>query len=186
MTVLVVAKFPSIAAVFMACTASVLLLVVARIMFALVRLWSCPIAHPEGQEKESSLLSLCSLSFSKPWRNSLQWNTLPVALPFALRIPEKPSPEAGNDVGATLQQKRPETLSVMRTGKHVVQDHNSSHLVTPTLYESPVPLSMAKIIMSRHTFRRPNPNRSRRTSLASSSRATTPPQTPSRLYHSIA
>ncbi|KIJ64693.1 hypothetical protein HYDPIDRAFT_28063 [Hydnomerulius pinastri MD-312] len=184
MTVIVVAKFPSVAAVFMACTASVLLLILARIIFSFMRLWSCPLARTEGQEKGSSLLSLSTSSFSKPWSSSLQWNTLPVSLPFTLRMPEKASAEVGTGVGVGLSQKRPETLPVA-----IWQPRRSGPQFQPpppALYENPVPLSMAKIIMSRHTFRRPNPNRPRRISAASSSRPAAPPQTPSRLLHSIA
>ncbi|KAF9224890.1 hypothetical protein BS17DRAFT_701968 [Gyrodon lividus] len=183
MTVLVVAKFPSVAAVFMACIASVLLLVLARISFVLIRLWSWPVHRPEGQGKEYPLLSLPSLSFPRPWSNSLQWNTLPVSLPFTLRMPEKPSPEVGNGVGVGLSQKRTE-LPVANW--HSRRPRPQFQPPPPALFENPVPLSMAKIIMSRHTFRRPNPNRARRTSISSSSRPTVPPQTPSHLYHSIA
>ncbi|KIK76820.1 hypothetical protein PAXRUDRAFT_168675 [Paxillus rubicundulus Ve08.2h10] len=182
MTVLVAAKFPSVAAVLMACIASVLLLVLARIVFALMRLSSCPMSRPEGQEKESRLVSLSTFSFSGPWSHSLNWNTLPVSLPFILCVPEKPSPEAGNVVDVGLSPKRPETLPVANWYSRCPGPQFQPP--PPALYENPVPLSMAKIIMSRHTFRRPNPNRPRRTSIASSQ--PTSPQSPSRLYHSIA
>ena len=106
MSVLVPAKFPSLSTIFMAAAASVLLLLVARMLFVLMRLWSCPMIRPESQEKEGPLYSLSFVS--KPWGRSLQWNILPVSLPFTLTLPEKPSPEVGNVAG--LSQKRPQML----------------------------------------------------------------------------
>lgn len=118
MSVLVPAKFPSLSAVFMAAAASILLLFVARILFSLMRLWSCPMLHPEPQEKESSLLSLSIVA--KSWGRSLHWNTLPASLPFALTLSEKPSARVGNGNGVDLSQKRSQTLPVanwqLRTG----------------------------------------------------------------------
>jgi len=179
MSVLVPAKFPSLSVVFMAAAASVLLLFVARILFLLMRLWSCPMVRPESQEKENPLFAVSFVS--KPWGRSLQWNILPVSLPFTLTLPEKPSPEVGNGVGMGLSRKPmlPIVNWHRRTGPQFQPP-------PPALYENPVPVSMAKMIMSRHTFRRPNPNRPRRSSTASASQPTSPPQTPSRLYHSIA
>ncbi|KAG9308333.1 hypothetical protein JVU11DRAFT_12097 [Chiua virens] len=181
MSVLIPAKFPSISSIFMAAAASILLLFVARILFSLMRLWSCPILRPEAQEKESSLRFL--FFTTKPWGSSLQWNTLPVSIPFSLTIPEKHSPEVGNGAGVSLSQKRSQILPVVNWRPRTAPQFQPP---PPALYENPVPLSMAKMIMSRHTFRRPNPNRPRRSSTASPSRPTSPPQTPSRLYHSIA
>ncbi|KAH7883029.1 hypothetical protein F5I97DRAFT_166673 [Phlebopus sp. FC_14] len=160
MTVLVVANFPSVAAVFMASAASLLVLVLARIIFLCMRLWSCPLTPAEGHEKSAFFLSLSSKSFG----SSLQ-----------------PSREVGTGIGVGLSQKRSEALPIAtwkprRSGPQFQPP-------PPALYESPVPLSMAKMIMSRHTFRRPNPNRPRRASLVSASRST--PQTPSRLFHSL-
>jgi hypothetical protein len=103
MSVLVPAKFPSLSVVFMAAAASVLLLFVARILFLLMRLWSCPMVRPESQEKENPLFAVSFVS--KPWGRSLQWNILPVSLPFTLTLPEKPSPEVGNGVGMGLSRK---------------------------------------------------------------------------------
>ncbi|KAH0831230.1 hypothetical protein J3R83DRAFT_13812 [Lanmaoa asiatica] len=145
MSVLVPAKFPSLSAVFMAAAASILLLFFARILFLLMRLWSCSMVHPEAREKESPLLSLSFVS--KLWGHSLQWNTLPASLPFTLALTEKLSPEAGNGVGVGLFQKRSQTFPIVnwrsRTGPQFQPP-------PPALYESPVPLSMAKMIMSRH------------------------------------
>ena len=111
MSVLVPAKFPSLSAVFMAAAASVLLLFVARILFLFMRIWSCPMIRPEPQEKEHPLRPLSFIS--NPWGRSLQWNVLPVSLPFTLTLPEKPSPESGNGVGVGLVQKRAQMLPVM-------------------------------------------------------------------------
>ena len=118
MSVLVPAKFPSLSVVFMAAAASVLLLFVARILFLLMRIWSCPMIRPESQEKENPLFAVSFVS--KPWGRSLQWNILPVSLPFTLTLPEKASPEVGNGVGVGLSRKRPQMLPIVnwrpRTG----------------------------------------------------------------------
>ncbi|KAJ6575652.1 hypothetical protein DFH09DRAFT_1361807 [Mycena vulgaris] len=50
----------------------------------------------------------------------------------------------------------------------------------PAIYASPTPVSMAKMIMNRHTYRRPCPSLSRASPSASSRRARTPPTTVSR------
>jgi len=178
MSVLLLANAPSLSALFMAAAASALLLLVARVLFSL---WSCPMVRTDSQGKESSLLFLAF--FTRPWGRSLQWNTLPVSLPFTLTLPEKSSPVVGNGVGMGLSQKAPQMLQVLNWRPRAGPRFQPP---PPALYENPVPLSMAKMIMSRHTFRRPNPNRVRKSSAASSSQPTSPPQTPSRLYHSIA
>ncbi|KAG6380233.1 hypothetical protein JVT61DRAFT_8325 [Boletus reticuloceps] len=175
MSVLVPAQFPSLSAVFMAAAASVLLLFIARILFLLMRLWSCPI-RTESEQKENTY-GRYSAHVSNPWGRSLQWNILPVSLPFTLALSEKPSAE----VGSGLAQKRSQTLPVVNWQPRARPQFQPP---PPALYETPVPLSMAKIIMSRHTFRKPN--RPRRPSTASSPWPTSPPQTPSSLYHSIA
>lgn len=164
MSVLVPAKFPSLSAVFMAAAASVLLLFVARILFLLMRLWSCPMVRPESQDKEIPLRSLAF--FANPWGRSLQWNILPVSLPFTLTLSEKPSSEVGNGVGVGLAHKRGQMLPVVnwrpRIGpqfqpprefipaSHFTFGIQASRRPAPALYENPVPLSMAKMIMSRH------------------------------------
>ena len=104
MSVLLLAKAPSLSALFMAAAASALLLLVARLFFSFMRLWSCPMVRTDSQDKESSLLFLAF--FTKSWGRSLQWNTLPVSLPFTLTLPEKPSPEVGNGVGVGLSRKQ--------------------------------------------------------------------------------
>ncbi|KAF8558674.1 hypothetical protein OG21DRAFT_1519754 [Imleria badia] len=127
MSVLVPAKFPSLSSVFMAAAASVLLLFVARILFLLMRVWSCPMIRPESQEKEHPLRNLTFIS--NPWGRSLQWNILPVSLPFTLTLPEKPSPEVGNGVGVGLVQKRGQMLPLVnwhpRTGPQFQPPHIS-------------------------------------------------------------
>ncbi|KAN0094598.1 hypothetical protein V8E55_002885 [Tylopilus felleus] len=145
MSVLVPAKFPSLSAVFMAAAASVLLLFVARILFLLMRLWSCPMVRPESQDKEIPLRSLAF--FANPWGRSLQWNILPVSLPFTLTLSEKPSSEVGNGVGVGLAHKRGQMLPVVNWRPRIGPQFQPP---PPALYENPVPLSMAKMIMSRH------------------------------------
>lgn len=153
-------KAPSLgSALFMAAAVSALLLLVARIVFSLMRLWSCPVT-PDVHEKETLFF------ISKPRGRTLQWNTLPASLPFALTLPEKPSKEVGSGVGV-VSHKRSKTLPVISwlprpgprfqpprkyLGASSVTRCPSQHCgrPAPALYESPVPLSMAKIIMSRH------------------------------------
>ncbi|KAL4071716.1 hypothetical protein V8B97DRAFT_1500398 [Scleroderma yunnanense] len=176
MSVLVVAKFPSVAAVFMALAASVLLLLVARILFSLMRLWSCPLARSDNPEK----LSTFSLFFFPNPRTTPQLWSSPASLPFTLRMTEKMPPPAGSSVSV------PSKRSLLVPRWHTRTPGPQFQPPPPALYENPVPLSMAKLIMSRHTFRKPNPNRPRRSSITSPKQSMSPPQTPSRLYHSIA
>lgn len=176
MSVLVVAKFPSIASVFMALIASVFLLLLAHCIFSFMQLWSCPLASPRNQEKTSMVpLSLCH-----KFQTIQQWNT-PTSLPFTFRFPEKP-PQPENNIGAL--PKRSASLPVVSWQSRALGPQFQPP--PPALYENPVPLSMAKLIMSRHTFRKPNPSRPRGTSITSSKRLMSSPQTPSRLYHSLA
>lgn len=98
MSVLVVAKFPSVAAIFMALAASALLLLVAHIMFSFMRLWSCPLAR-SGSEEKSATLSLFLFRIFRNARATLQpWNS-PASLPFTL-LTEKMPPPAGSSVSA--------------------------------------------------------------------------------------
>lgn len=177
MSILVPTKFPSVAAVMLACVASLVCLLLARILYSFMRLWSCHPLSTTSNEKAPAWSSLSSLSTT--WSRSLQ-RALPASLPFSLTIPEKPSPEVGTGAGVGLSHKRLESLpgnwQLCRPGPQFQPP-------PPAVYQNPAPLSMAKLIMSRHTFRRPNPNRPRKLSTASPSR---PPQPTSQLFHSIA
>lgn len=180
MSVLVPTKFPSVAAVMLACVASLVCLLLARILYSFMRLWSCHSLSAASDEKTLAWSSLFSLTSTwTSWSRSLQC-ALPASLPFSLTVPEKPSPEVGTGAGVGLSHKRLEFLpgnwQLCRPGPQFQPP-------PPAVYQNPAPLSMAKLIMSRHTFRRPNPNRPRKLSTASSSR---PPQPTSRLFHSIA
>lgn len=176
MSVLVVAKFPSVAAVLMALTASFFLLLLAHCMFSFMQLWSCPLTSLGNQEK----MRMVPLSLFPKLRTPQQWNA-PTSLPFTFRLPEKtPQPENNIDALPRRSVSLPVVSWQPRTPGPRFQPP------PPALYENPMPLSMAKLIMSRHTFRKPNPNRPRRTSVTSSKRPMSSPQTPSRLYHSIA
>lgn len=177
MSVLVPTKFPSVAAVMLACAVSFVCLLLARILYSFMRLWSCHSLSTASNEKTPAWSSL--LSLTNTWSRSLQ-HALPASLPFSLIIPEKPSPEVGTGAGVGLSHKRLEYLpGNWRLCRPVPQFQPPP----PAVYQNPAPLSMAKLIMSRHTFRRPNPNRPRKLSTASSSR---PPQPTSHLFHSIA
>lgn len=177
MSVLVPTKFPSVAAVMLACVASLVCLLLARILYSFMRLWSCHSLSTASHQKAPAWFSL--LSLTDTWSRSLQ-RALPASLPFSLTIPEKPSPEVGTRAGVGLSHKRLESFpgnwQVYRPGPQFQPP-------PPAVYQNPAPLSMAKLIMSRHTFRRPNPNRPRKLSTASTSR---PPQPTSQLFHSIA
>ncbi|KAG0703596.1 hypothetical protein DFH29DRAFT_916232 [Suillus ampliporus] len=178
MSVLVPTKFPSVAAVMLACIASLFCLLLARILYAFMRFWSCPAISTASDVKTSTWSSL--LLLPNTWSQSLQ-RALPASLPFSLTIPEKLSSEVGTGAGIGLSSERveeflPGNWQLRRPGPHFRPP-------PPAVYQNPAPLSMAKLIMSRHTFRRPNPNRPRRLSTASSSR---PPQPTSQLFHSIA
>lgn len=155
MSVLVVAKFPSVAAVLMALAASVLLLLVAHIMFSFMRLWSCPLARSDNQEKMGTLslflFANSRTTFGRP----------PASLPFTSRPTEKMPSPAGSSI--TLSPKRlsfvprwhsrtsgpqfqpPREFQTCAEVVSCDQPHTA-----PALYENPVPLSMAKLIMTRH------------------------------------
>ncbi|KAG2095070.1 hypothetical protein BD769DRAFT_1370145 [Suillus cothurnatus] len=177
MSVLVPTKFPSVAAIMLACVVSCICLLLARILYSFMRLWSCHSLSTASDEKTPTWSSL--LSLTNMWSRSLQ-NALPASLPFSLTIPEKPSPEVGTGAGVGLSHKRLESLP---RNWQLCRPGSQFQPPPPAVYQNPAPLSMAKLIMSRHTFRRPNPNRSRKLSTASSSR---PPQPTSQLFHSIA
>ncbi|KAJ6569744.1 hypothetical protein DFH09DRAFT_1362940 [Mycena vulgaris] len=86
----------------------------------------------------------------------LSWETLPPPLVSS----------ASSHVPRAGPVRRPEPALAIRP-----------RVETPLLaiYESPTPVSMAKMIMSRHTYRRPSPSPSRASASASSRRARTPP-----------
>ncbi|KAG1867523.1 hypothetical protein C8R48DRAFT_599269 [Suillus tomentosus] len=177
MSVLVPTKFPSVAAIMLACIASLVCLLLARILYSFMRLWSCHSLSTSADDKTPAWSSL--LSLASTWSRSLQ-RALPASLPFSLTIPEKPSPEVGTGAGVGLSHKALESLP---GNWQLCRPAPQFQPPPPAVYQNPAPLSMAKLIMSRHTFRRPNPNRPRRLSTASSSR---PPQPTSQLFHSIA
>ncbi|KAG6872563.1 hypothetical protein C0995_008836 [Termitomyces sp. Mi166 len=93
---------------------------------------------PEGSRQHRS---------SWPWRQ-LSWDSLP-SLPVSLAVPGNES--HGKGVG--MQEKRPpqpwQTVRGRRGGPMF-------ETPLPALYQSKEPLSMAKMIMSRHTYRRPS------------------------------
>lgn len=94
MSVLVAAKFPSVAAVFTAFAASLFLFLLARVMFCLMRSWYHPLARTESQEKMGFFL----LSAPPTSRATWQWGP-PTPLPLSFNIPEKPASHARHAVG---------------------------------------------------------------------------------------
>lgn len=107
MSVLVPTKFPSVAAIMLACIASLVCLLLARILYSFMRLWSCHSLSTTADEKTPAWSSL--LSLTNTWSRSLQ-RALPASLPFSLTIPEKPSPEVGTGAGVGLSHKALESL----------------------------------------------------------------------------
>jgi len=106
MSVLVPTKFPSVAAVMLACLASLFLLLLARIIYAFMRCWSGSAISTASDEKSRAWSSL--LSLSNLWRQTLQ-GAFPASQPFSFTIPEQPSPEVGTGAGVGLSPKRLES-----------------------------------------------------------------------------
>ncbi|EIW79616.1 hypothetical protein CONPUDRAFT_166356 [Coniophora puteana RWD-64-598 SS2] len=169
MVALVLTDSPSIRAVLVSCAASILLLVVARILFAVMRL---SLSTVQNEAKQSPV--------------PIQWKlpnlaSLPSVLPFELTLDIKQPAVVGAGVGVGMVSPGSELP--------INWQHSASRsqFRTPqaAIYQSRMPLSAAKIIMSRHTFRRPDPNRQRRVS-TSTNRNHVPQQPTSSLINSIA
>ncbi|KIY46384.1 hypothetical protein FISHEDRAFT_75722 [Fistulina hepatica ATCC 64428] len=113
-----------------------------------------------SQEKGSLCTDKEQPAYRPPWLRLPAWRTLPpINLPLSLTLPRKemvgvgvglrgPSSEAPNP--AVPSGLRPQTPQMSQTpgGARV------SNFRPPAVYQSEVPISMAKIIMSRHTLRR--------------------------------
>jgi hypothetical protein len=105
----------------------------------------------------------------------LSWETLPSvnaiaeALPISLNPPPPPAMRGrhvyrgGRGVGFNV--RRPEAALAVRP---------RIEAPLPAIYESETPVSMAKMIMSRHTYRAPSPRRAPSASSPSSSRPPSP------------
>jgi len=112
----------------------------------------------EGQranEQESSTRSwMPFVSWTKwpsfDWRSNIRWEGLPqLSLPVSLSVSDNEM------VGASVGKGMGVGMELM---KHEWQSRRlkpAFDAPPPALYQSQAPLSMAKIIMSRHTIRRP-------------------------------
>ncbi|TFK61441.1 hypothetical protein BDN72DRAFT_460131 [Pluteus cervinus] len=74
------------------------------------------------------------------------WESLPVSLPVSLRATETHNRVIGQGVGVSVRN----AMQSVRRGAPIFEGP------VPAIYQTEVPVSMAKMIMSRHTFRRPN------------------------------
>jgi len=115
----------------------------------------------DGEEvSERNFLQFLSASKAWDWRS---WGGQPqVSLPVSLPVVEKQTNEAGMVDGkeAGIELGSSEDLVQFNWQRRVGPEFDAPPF---PVYESQVPLSMAKIIMSRHSIRRPNLNRPRPT-----------------------
>ncbi|KAG6827716.1 hypothetical protein H0H92_010689 [Tricholoma furcatifolium] len=105
-------------------------------------------AQVQVQEKAADHVEESRKRSSWAW-GLLRWDRLP-SLPVSLTIPRNET----NGVGVGMQEKRPlpqpwQPVRGRRGGP-------AFETPLPAIYQSSEPLSMAKMIMSRHTYRRPS------------------------------
>ncbi|RDB17391.1 hypothetical protein Hypma_001680 [Hypsizygus marmoreus] len=103
----------------------------------------------------------------------LTWDSLPT-LPVSLAMSETES----NGRGVGLQSKRVEGPTQNWQQPRVRRSGPAFESPLPALYQSEVPVSMAKMIMSRHTYRKPT-NRPPARTVTPPSRTSVPPAAPS-------
>ncbi|KAF9261730.1 hypothetical protein L218DRAFT_988799 [Marasmius fiardii PR-910] len=137
-------------------------------------------ATTSGDKEKRSSEAIRVEQKSSSWR-LLAWDNLPVSLPITLTAPPNPT-MIGRGVGVqpstlvtpsppprsstnNLWSQKESVISFQRRGPTFEQP-------LPAIYQSQEPLSMAKLIMSRHTLRRPGPK--------SIKRSVSAPPTPSR------
>jgi len=127
---------------------------------------------------------------SKSWFGvKLSWETLPPlplvntlaeALPISLHPPPAPPMRGrhvyrgGRGVGFNTGVRRPETALAVRP---VIE------APVPAIYENQEPVSMAKMIMSRHTYRRPSPAPRRSSSVSTAPQYARRPPSPELEQH---
>lgn len=182
MSGIVSAKFPSVTALALALVASVVLIVLVRVAFIrLVNIFNVPKSSADVDANEKGTHPSPSLHSTEPlnarsskygamstwsWCWSWRWEGLPVSLPVSLAVTEKDWPGADAGIGVTAAMQQQQQLGQQgqqrQPPKLTWQKHRRSlgfEPPLPALYDTPVPASMAKMIMSRHTYRRPGPNR---------------------------
>jgi len=197
---IVSAKFPSVTALALSLVASCLLLALIRVVFA--RLVTISDITDDKSNVNASELGAHSSRSPNPsetrdsqstkygalsrWSWSKSSEGLPMSLPAILASSEKDgtSVDAGRGVAAAMQQQQQD--QERQPPKMTWQKHRRSPgfvAPLPALYDTPVPMSMAKMIMSRHTYRRPSPNRTPPRSVPIQVRPVSQP--PSRPLHSM-
>ncbi|KIM82830.1 hypothetical protein PILCRDRAFT_457763 [Piloderma croceum F 1598] len=169
MSGIVSAKFPSVTALALALVASVILIVLVRVAFTrLVNIFNVPKGSADVDANEKGTHTSPSLHSTEPnntrsskygamstwsWSWSWRWEGLPVSLPVSLAVTEKdwPGASAGTGVAAAMQQQQ--QSQQRQPPKMTWQKHRRSPGFVsplPALHNTPVPASMAKMIMSRH------------------------------------
>lgn len=145
------------------------------------------ITIPGEKEKRSHTVHVERKSSSSSIWRLFAWEGLPVSLPITLTAPLNAT-TVGRGVGVTAGippvLSSPPRSSVANHARSQSEKPVSWHRCgpsfeqpVPAIYQSQEPLSMAKLIMSRHTFRRPTPKPPKR--------SVSVPPTPSRPQHMV-
>jgi len=155
-------------------TALVLCFCLSLILFTAVcyvsRLWALPV--PSGADEkgtrihdiEASQSNLTGVMTQWAWVWTWQWEGLPLSLPISLsmRDNERVSEGVGKGMGVGVE--------TMKMNWEVRRSKPTFERPLPALYESTVPLSMAKIVISRQMQRKPPMRQPRRPLLPPSQR----------------
>lgn len=142
---LTLSTLPSASSTLLSLLASLVLLAFIRAAFLFMRSQPSPLKPGPGPQEDQKLRSRPQSSFG--W-GLITWDSLP-APPLSLAAAS--ALIIGNGVGMGVG---------VATGKSSWQHQNrvpgpTFEHPTPGLYQTDVPVSMAKMIMSRHTFRKP-------------------------------
>ncbi|KAL1731378.1 hypothetical protein EV714DRAFT_271825 [Schizophyllum commune] len=135
-------------------TAAIVLLLLARAaIWALRTRGRTP--SDNGMEKRQQ-----GLEQSRRWPRypGLKWDALPpLNLPVSLTMPRRPARGVGIGLASTTPapQMAEAPLPARSASATQPKRKGSPNPSGPHVYQSEVPVSMAKIIMSRHTYRRP-------------------------------
>ncbi|KZP17366.1 hypothetical protein FIBSPDRAFT_957191 [Athelia psychrophila] len=180
------AKFPSVSTLAISFVVTVLLLVLVRAAFnRLATSHYVAVSTSDNDEKDNRTDNESAQSGPtnrSRWSWSWRWQGLRLSLPVSLTISEKDHPEtgAGMGVAAALRQQQQQMQQRPMIWHAPRQRSPGFEAPLPALYDTPVPVSAAKLIMARHTYRRPNPPRASATSKpkVSRSRSAPPPARP--------
>jgi len=189
MSGLVASRFPSVSSLLLSLFASVTLLALIRVAFTRFVTFSI-VTSTDADEKGVAVHRTPSngTSLEKSWNWSWQWERMNLSLPVSLSMGEKDCPGIGGGTGVAValqEQERHQRQQPTHTPKARWQTHRRNvgfEPPLPALYDTPVPMSMAKMIMSRHTYRKPSLNRPP-PRVASQTRTASQP--PSRPLHAI-